>query len=325
MLQFYSFMYGEWIPMRVVTSVVAILVTLAVCPAFVQSQGLLPQSIVVQAQRFFPQRLEVDSSVRMEVLFGSQMLRSLDGDLGPVDVFKILYSPRLPVVAGSVEVSPYQLVSARIAGALSILERDLSSTRGVVQSIPPDVSVEITPISRWVTRPDYQSWEAAGLYHLHKGGGYRFSVLAGYRQSVWRYHGELEQGGDSQLRDTFSSNIPFLGMQTAMFFPWWKARFEVLGSPFMKKSSTVSLRQGTVYSEQNVETDKGGLIEFRLEGTVSLHTNLWLGVFACYHYQELTGKSTGRSVLPLIIPANLNNYYTRESMASFGLNFNVVY
>jgi hypothetical protein len=194
-----------------------------------------------------------------------------------------------------------------------------------VQSIPPLTNVEITPISRWVTLPDYQSWETALLYHLHKGGGYRFSVLAGYRQSVWRYHGEIEQGGSSELRDTFASNIPFFGMQTSMCFPWWKARFEVIGSPFMKTSSTISMRQNNIYSEQNVETDTGGLIEFRVEGTVSLHTNLWLGVFACYHFQELTGESTGRSTQPLITPANLNRYYTTESMASLGLNFNVVY
>ncbi|MFH1113093.1 MAG: hypothetical protein V1792_04160 [Pseudomonadota bacterium] len=297
-------------PMRVFMSVVVILPILAACPAF------------VQAQWFVPQRIEVDSSFRMEVLFGSQMLRSLDGDLGPVDVFKVQYNPRLPVLAGSVEVSPFQLISGRLAGSLSFLERDLSSTRGVVQSL---THVEIIPVSRWVTRPDYQSWEAAALYHLHKGGGYRFSVLAGYRQSVWTYHGELEQGDGSRLRDTFSSDIPFIGMQTAMFFPWWKARFEVLGSPFMKNASTLSLQHGAVYSEQNVETDKGGLIEFRLEGTVSLNTNLWLGVFGCFHYQELSGRSTGRSIQPLVTPANLNSYYTSESMASLGLNFNVVY
>ncbi len=297
-------------PMRVFMSVVVILITLAACPLF------------VQAQWFVPKGIEIDSSLRMELLFGSQMLRSVDGDTGPVDVFKVQYNPRLPVLAGSVEVSPFHLISGRLAGSLSFLEGDLSSTRGVVQS---STNVAIIPISRWVTRPDYQSWEAAALYHFFKGGGYRCSVLAGYRQSEWHYHGELEQGDGSQLRDIFSSNIPFIGMQTAMFFPWWKARFEIVGSPFMKNSSTVSLRQGTVYSEQNVETDKGGLIEFRLEGTVSLHTNIWLGVFACYHFQELSGKSTGRSTQPLVTPANLNNYYTTESMSSLGLNFNVVY
>ena len=184
---------------------------------------------------------------------------------------------------------------------------------------------ELTPVSRWITRPDYQSWEVAGLYHLYKGGGYRFSVLGGFRQTVWRYHGELEQGGGAELRDTFSSNIPFFGMQTAMFFPWWKARFEVIGSPFMKKSSTVSLHQNNIYAEQNVNTDVGGLVEFRLEGTVSLHTNLWLGVFACYQYQELTGESTDSNGQPFFRNISLNRFCTRESMASLGLNLNVVY
>ncbi|MDQ7783591.1 MAG: hypothetical protein RDU20_11975 [Desulfomonilaceae bacterium] len=304
--------------MRVLASVAAILLTIAVLPACVQAQGFLPQSVFLQAQRFFPQGMELDGSFRMELLFGSQMLRALHGaNRTPEleDVFKVLYNPRLPVLAGDVEISPFYAFSGRIGGALSIFERDLSSTRGF------EVGGVETP--RWVTRPDYQSWEAAGLYHLHKGGGYRFSVVAGYRQSVWRYHGELEQGGDSRLRDTFASNIPFIGMQTAMFSPWWKARFEVIGSPFMKQNSTLSIRQAAAFSEHNVETDKGGLIEFRLEGTVALQANLRLGVFACYYYQELTGRSTGSGAGPFA--ENLSGYYTRESMASVGLNLNVVY
>lgn len=294
---------------------------------------LLASASALEAQWFMPQRVAIDSSLRMEFLFGSQLLRSVDGDLGPVDVFKVEYNPRLPVLAGTVEISPFRLISGRLAGALSILETDMTSSRGVVFLQPPSTYVAVTPISRWVTQPDYQSWEAALLYHLHKGGGYRFSLVAGYRQTVWHYHGELEQGGDSRLRDSFSSRIPFIGMQTGMFFPWWKARFEIIGSPFMRKSSVVSIQTqstaqaglGNVFSEQNVETDQGGLIEFRIEGTVNLTTNLWLGVMACYHYQELYGQSTGRSSVPPVNPANLNNYYTRESFASLGLNFNVIY
>lgn len=324
MLQFYSFVYGEWMPMRILTSVVAILLMLAAGPALLQAQLFDPQSIFIQAQRFVPQRIGVDSSLRMEFLFGSQTLRSLDGDRPPVDAFKVVYNLRLPVLAGTAELSPYQLISGRIAGALSILETDLSSTRGIVRSTP-ETNVAVTPVSRWVALPDYQSWEAALLYHLHNGGGYRFSILGGYRQSVWRYHGELKKGFSTELRDSFSSNIPFFGMQTAMFFPWWKARFEILGSPFMKTDSTVSLFYNGVYAEENVKTNTGGLIELRTEGQVSLHTNLWLGVFACFHYQELSGESTSRSALAIFGPAFLDRYYTRETMGSVGLNLNVAY
>jgi hypothetical protein len=286
---------------------------------------LLLSAPALHAQWFMPKRLAIDSAFRMEFLFGSQMLRSTDGDLTPVNALKVVHNPRVPVLAGTVEVSPFQLISGRISGSISVLEPDITSTRGVVNVVEPLTHNVIRPISQFVTQPDYQSWEAAGMFHLHKGGGYRFSVLAGYRQSTWHYHGELGNESGARLRDSFSSNIPFLGMQTAMFFPWWKARFEVLGSPFMNTSSSIALQRNGVFAEQNVETDEGGLIEFRVEGTVSLLTNFWAGVFACYHHQELYGRSTGRSVTQLIAPANLNNFYTRESFTSLGLNLGLVY
>jgi hypothetical protein len=117
-------------------------------------------------------------------------------------------------------------------------------------------------------KPDFSSWEAAGLYHLWSGGGYRFSFTAGYRQQTWDYQGSPSSGAqDSPLHDSFSSRIPFIGMQTAMFFPSWKARFEVL-PPFMNMSVSNAIQQGVFLSIRG-QPLPGGLIELQMVGTLA--------------------------------------------------------
>ena len=61
-----------------------------------------------------------------------------------------------------------------------------------------------------VIKPTFWSWEAAGLYHLSNEGGYRFSLVAGYRQELWRYLTTNGQDENSYLRDEFVSQSPFL-------------------------------------------------------------------------------------------------------------------
>jgi hypothetical protein len=256
----------------------------------------------------------IDSSLRLEYLVGSQVLRSTDGEIRQPNGFLIRFNPTLALLAGSVEVSPFSVASGRFAGAVSIVEPDTSSTRQL-----PDFPAELD----WKARPTYGYWELAGLWHLSSGGGYRFSLTGGYRQSTWDYVGVLQSGGGS-LKDKYVSHIPFIGLQTAMMFPWWKARFEVLGSPFMTQSSLVSMGANSNHVEQRVEANSGGLLEFQMEGTVSIYPNFWVGLYGRYHYQELYGHSSGGTYPPAAWNF-ADRFYTNESYASGGLNVNVVY
>lgn len=274
---------------------------------------LVGSATSLQAQTI-PGSMGIDSSLRLEYLFGAHGLRSTDAKVGQPNGFLVRLNPRVALLAGSVEVSPFSFASGRFAGAVSIGEPDLSSTR----------QLTLTGIEQeWKIRPDYGSWELAGLYHLSAGGGYRFSLTAGYRQSTWDYVGVLHSDGGS-LKDKYVSDIPFLGLQTAMMFPWWKARFEILGSPFMTQSSVVSMVANGTQVEQRLEANSGGLLEFQMEGTVNIHPNFWVGLYGQYHYQELYGHSEGGTNPPAAW--NLaNQFYTYESFVSVGLNVGIVY
>lgn len=273
---------------------------------------LVSSATLLQAQAI-SSSMGIDSSLRIEYLFGAQALRSTHDDTeGQPNGFLIRFNPRVAVLAGSVEVSPFSFVSGRFAGGVSVGEPDLSSTRQETQEGGEEQERKI--------RPDYGLWELAGLYHVSAGGGYRFSLTAGYRQSTWDYVDVLHSDGGS-LRDKCVSHIPFFGLQTAMMFPWWKARFEILGSPFMTQSSVVSM--GTQV-EQRVEANSGGLVEFQMEGTVNIHPNFWVGLYGQYHYQELYGHSEGGTNPPAAWNW-ADPFYTYESFMSVGLNVNVVY
>ena len=109
-------------------------------------------------------------------------------------------------------------------------------------------------------RPSFSGWEAAGLFHLWNDGGYRFSFTAGYREEFWGAQGEgvgLFTGVSSSVREDFSSRGPFLGLQTAVFFPWWKARFEVIGSPWITKIGSGSLNQPNFSAEYQIKGNRG--------------------------------------------------------------------
>lgn len=262
-----------------------------------------------------PGPLGLDSSLRLEYLVGTQSLRSIDAGISPVHGFLTQFDPQLAVVSGAMEWSPFAVASARFAGAISIVEPDMCATR----QRPGGTATELD----WQTHPEYGYWEVAGLYHLHSGGGYRFSVTAGYRQETWNYVGSLDAGG-GDLTDRHTSRIPLIGLQTAMFFPWWKARFEVLGSPFMSRSVSLFMRPDSTAYEQRVELSSGGLIEFQCEGTVNVRPYCWLGLSGRFHYEELYGNSSGGTSPPVSWNYG-DRFYARESFASIGLNFNLVY
>ncbi len=225
----------------------------------------------LQAQTL-PWAMGVDSSLRLELLVGSQSVGEASAPVNQLDRFKFIMCPSMPVLSGTVELSPVPWASGRLAGSLSIME----PSRELYLSVGDATG----PLSgRWNVRPHYSSWEAAGLFHFWNAGGYRFSGTAGYRGSSWNYYGQ--NSTDAPNRDVFESRIPFIGLQTAMNFPLWKARFEVLGSPFMSQVVRNTLRQDASNSGQfHLKSDRGGMIEFQMEGTVGLCANILCGLSA---------------------------------------------
>ena len=111
--------------MRVYTRIVAILFILA-CTAVPLCAQMLPRNTAV------------DSSFRIEYLIGRQTLgrEFTSSDQGhylddfhqvpqhpdPIDRLNIQYGASLPILEGVIEVSPFQSVSGRLVGSMSVLE-----------------------------------------------------------------------------------------------------------------------------------------------------------------------------------------------------------
>jgi hypothetical protein len=266
--------------------------------------------------------IAIDSSFRVEYLLGGLQSRYSPPADPTIDRLKIDLNPQVAVLSGMVEMSPMPVASGRLLGSISVWERTGSAAR------PRDHWLERGDTLDWQAKPDFTQWEAAGLYHLWNTAGYRFSLTAGYRQEKWTFNGEPTGSGQGTLNDEYTSHIPFIGMQTSMFFPWWKARFEVLGSPFMSKqvmnSSSGTLNDGTTIGFQTQgKANSGGLIEFQMDGSVGLSSALFLGINACYTYQELYGTSTVRSqAAPAPVEYRL---YTSESMFRIGFDVNFLF
>ncbi len=281
-----------------------------------------------------PWDMKVDSSLRLEFLFGTQTLRDINLRVPAgvqlidstsekaFDLFRIEYGPRVPLIEGFVEVSPpIGAVSARLGGWLSILEPSITLDRavGFLQPIPPSLSD-----AHWSVRPDVKGWEAAGLYHVFQGLGHRFSLTAGYRREVWHYRGELSSGSNALSTHDFSSQVPFIGLQSAMLFPWWRARFEVLGSPFMVEEVAHQLEDGPVFIDYRGKAKGTGLIELRMEGTVHVSPACWVGGFFRYSFQELYGRATGRTTRSTVTGYS-RDFYVGQSFVAVGLNAAILF
>jgi len=270
----------------------------------------------IQAQGV-PAAMSIDSSFGVGYLLGWQMFHYIIGpeygnigrgrssivpqplnefpNLDPYGIYRTEFNPRAPVLSGSVEWSPLPFASGRVAGALTVGEAHSQFTRAMHDTFalndpPPDFRA-----TTWDAVPDFSSWEAAGLYHLYREGGYRFSLVGGYRQTDWTLLGTPTDATDVTLSlyNRCTSRIPFLALQTAMYFPWWKARFEVLGSPFMSKKVLSTVR-GSTRRELEGWADRGGMIEFFMEGTAAIGPVLRVGLHARYTYEELYGWVTKR-------------------------------
>lgn len=231
-----------------------------------------------------PWGIGVDSWFGVDFLIARQDILNRPTLVGPFQERSGEWNPRVPALSGMVEVSPFPFASARLAGSISVATGNTPVVRAT--------SVLANSL-RWEQRTNFSSWEAAGLYHLWNGGGYRFSVTGGYRREVWIYRGDPigSQSPDSSFREEFRSDIPFIGIQTAMNFPFWKARFEILGSWFMTKTIEQTLSQNQASETVNGTGDQGGIIAFQMEGATRIRPNITLGLHARYSFQEFIGRS----------------------------------
>jgi hypothetical protein len=218
---------------------------------------------------------------------------------------------RLPLLAGNVEVSPFTFISGRLAGSTSIIEQ-----RGDFQRL-----TTLSTESTFNAKPSFNEWEAAGLCHLYQSDGYRFSVTAGYRQESISLVGVGTSGVNLSSRDDSSIYAPFMGLQSAVFFPWWKARCELLGSPWMSKklSGNVIRTDSTVIYGGS---GQGWLLEVQIEGTANLTRFVFLGVHARYTSQESNGDFIRKDNGQLIGRFPM---YTNDSLAIVGLDVTLVF
>jgi hypothetical protein len=296
--------------MRIFSKMPVMVLTLLAAASSVCAQG-------------FPS-IAIDSSFRVEYLLGGLQSRYSPPSDETVDRLKIDVNAQVAVLSGVAEITPMPGVSGRLMGAISVWERSGSFAR------PRDHRVERADTIDWQAKPDFSQWEVAGLYHLWNAAGYRFSLTAGYRQEKWTFNGEPTGFAQGNLKDEYTSSVPFIGMQTSMLFPWWKARFEVLGSPFMSKRAinnfSGTLNDGTPIGLQtDGSASDGGLIEFQMEGSVGLSPSLFLGVNASYTFQELYGNSTVKSpVAPEVQPVQYR-LYTSESIFRIGVDVNILF
>ena len=105
-----------------------------------------------------PWNLRIDSSFRAEFLFGHQEVRHLEARVPStsrvlsgqgLDLFAVNFDPRLPVLAGVVEITPYPTVSGRLAGSIGILESSSVENRRAAAALAGIV---------WDVKPSYSSW-----------------------------------------------------------------------------------------------------------------------------------------------------------------------
>lgn len=268
---------------------------------------------VTGAAEEMPVNIGIDSSFRVEFLFGRNTILYKDALATGYSYWRMDHGPRAPLLSGVVEVSPFHRLSARVAGSIIVVP---GSWLFEYTSQDPETTY-------WSISPGFQHWEAAGLYHLWMGGGYRFSLVGGFRQEWWKFAGgpTLYKERLNSFREDLDTRIPFFGLQTAVFYPWWKARFELRGSPFMSKLIYAEIATGPRQVEYRGSAEDGGLIEFDLEATVMVTTNFRAGVHLRYSYQELHGETSRNDGGT----ERFQDVFATESFGLIGLNLTLVF
>jgi len=291
--------------------------------AVVFSLAFVPQ--VSQAQAL-PAGLVVDSSFQIDFLFGQQTF-GRQTRTGPEDISGILVgdilenlrldlTTRLPVAEGMVELGSYRSLSVRLRGAGTFLESDSWTTVGK----GPDTALEFTAR----LRPEMRAWEAAGLYHVSWGGPYRFSLVGGYREEYWKFLRQESGFGGEAMDYRHTSRAPLIGLQTSMSFPWWKAKMEVIGSPFMTKLVYFYAKNPNHFMHVDGTWRDGGLLEVALDGSVFVSPSVTLGLSFRYCHEELRGEVRGErsytrdEVWPY-------DYYSVQNLAYVGFIAGVIF
>lgn len=275
---------------------------------------------VTVAAEEMPVNIGIDSSFRVGFLFGRNTVLYKDAlaegtteNTSPHKYWRMEHGPRLPLLSATVEVSPFQRLSARFAGSIAV----------ITGSSLFELTAQDPETTWWDVSSGFGNWEVAGLYHLWTGGGYRFSLVGGFRQEWWKFAGgpALYKERMNSFREDLDARIPFIGLQTAVFYPWWKARFELRGSPFMTKRISAEIATVPRQVDYRGWADDGGLIEFDLEATVAVTTSVRAGVHARYSYQELHGETTRQDGSG----ERFQDVFATESFGLLGLNLTVVF
>ena len=322
--------------MKLVTTILAVIFSLACTTLPLYAQWL-------------PRNFNADSSFRVEYLLGSQTLGNQNGSINltgqetypnappptitvpypnPNELLRLNFSNSQLVLDGAVEITPRPTLSSRLRGAVSVLNPNRNMT---LESGPYPVAYPNPPGPySWAGLPavinsQFYLWEAAGLYNLIYEGCYRYSIVGGYRQESWTYPTSSTEATNSYFKDVFVSNSPFLGMQTVMVCPTWKARFELLGSPFMSKSITHKARNQGYYMQLDGNLTTGGFLEFQVEGNINVTPCAWMGIYSQYTYESLSGNLTGISAdgngNATYVPTSYR-FYTDKNTWLVGLNSN---
>lgn len=232
--------------------------------------------------------LTVDTSVTIAYLTGTRVIRDAEPEMSLGGTrFRLESDERIPFASGTAEIMPPGRFSCRGFGGLSFFEPKRMIRRSTnlnFAAVEPDSEVTVKPKAR--------VWEVAGLYHLYQEGGYRFSLSGGYRRQNWLYDGE-ENG--ITFHESLTTHIPFVGLQTTMFFPWYKARFEVIASPLVRKKVRSDVQGSNASTGFEGVLASGGFIELQLEGTVQFSSRVQAGLVGRYSFEDLRGTISGHT------------------------------
>lgn len=275
--------------------------------------------------QFLPENMITDASFRIEYLLGRQSVGKADDSIplwgnftyagsttgrplpNPVQSLNISFITSQLVLDGLLEMTPVPEFSGRLRANVSVAgaQKEITLGNGPTKTgvTGPDANGNSydPPLPLFGSfsadvSPSFWSWEAAGQYNLSYEGGYRFALVGGYRYEYQSYLSSSGSGQPGYFGSYFRSSIPFIGLQTAMVSPTWKARCEVLGSAFMKKNLSVGARDLTHFLNVDGSMTSGGFIELQVEGNVPVTPNAWLGVYSQFSYEGLKGEVNGTSL-----------------------------
>ncbi|MFA6222389.1 MAG: hypothetical protein WC647_08735 [Desulfomonilaceae bacterium] len=237
---------------------------------------------------FLPWNIPVNSSFRVGYLYGSQVVSSAS-DQYSGNTVQLDISFGFPILSGAIELAPINRLSVRMIGDVSVYGQQniiygpwWTPTSGAPNGLYSDA------------RPGYVGVEAAGLFDVWRSAGHRFGVIGGWRREYWWYNDEETSDMNASVgsHDDVTSTIPFVGLCAEMAYPGWRSTFEFLTSRFVYKTLNGSVRQNQ-YGEYHCVAQDGVLLEGRIQGMAPITSNLLLGLYGRYSYQNVAGGFDG--------------------------------